>query len=87
MREFNGAPWRIEIDEPDYLDGIRSGVTVRGLGGRPVAYAFDEAEGRVMAAAPELLEALQDLLATCGGNGPVSNKARAALAKATGGEA
>ena len=43
-----------------------------------------EANARLIAAAPDLLEALQELLATCGGNGPVSNKARVAIAKATG---
>lgn len=42
------------------------------------------AKTRVRDAAPDLLSALQELLATCGGNGPVSNKARAAIAKATG---
>lgn len=55
---FKGTPWLVEIIEPDYLDGILSGVTVYGNERRPIAYAFDEAEGRLLAGAPELLEAL-----------------------------
>lgn len=61
MTQFKGAPWMVEIIEPDYLDGIKSGVTVYGNERRPVAYAFDEQEGRVMSAAPDLLEALTAL--------------------------
>lgn len=59
MGGFRGAPWQVKIEEPDYLDGIRSGVTVQRLDGGPVAYAFDEQEGRLLAAAPGLLAALR----------------------------
>lgn len=54
--------WTVEIGEPDYLDGIRSGVTVFAEGRRPVAYAFRADEGRVLATAPALLEALKGLM-------------------------
>lgn len=96
MTEFKGTPWFVEIFEPDYLDGIRSGVTVYGNERRPVAYAFDEAEGRVLAAAPELLEALQEACETIQGlNRELNNhggmiddetfpKGLAAIAKALG---
>lgn len=53
------GPWTLEIGEMDYLDGIRSGLTIRQANGAPVAYAFDAAEARLIAAAPELLEALR----------------------------
>jgi len=55
-----GTPWACEVGEPEYLDGIRSGVSVYDEERRPVAYAFDAAEGQLLASAPDLLEALKE---------------------------
>ena len=44
------------------------------------------ANARLISAAPELLEALQDLLRETGVNGAFADKAIAAINKATGGE-
>jgi hypothetical protein len=47
----------------------------------------EEADAKLIAAAPELLEALKDALCAldcCGKDYPAASKARAAIAKATG---
>lgn len=83
--------WTCEVDEPDYLDGIKSGVTIRGVGGRPVAYAFKADEGRLLAAAPDLLAVVREFQEAFGPWKAQTAKqerafalARAALAKALG---
>lgn len=54
--------WFMESSEPEYLDGIQSGVTVFAENRRPVAYAFSEPEGQIMAAAPDVIRELLDLI-------------------------
>lgn len=54
----------------------------RGL----IAKAYREADARLISAAPDLLEALQDILDTGFAGGPQAKRARAAITKATGGQ-
>lgn len=59
MSGVKHTPWEVEdFGWPDYLDGIRSRYAVRRKSGAPIAYAFDADEARLIAAAPDLLEAL-----------------------------
>lgn len=53
--------WSLEIQEPDYLDGIKSGFTIRDGGGAPIAYAFDADKARLMSMSMGLLDALDNL--------------------------
>lgn len=52
----------VDCGAPDYLDGIQSQYTI-SCNGRPIAYAFKAGEAALLAAAPDLLEALGDLIA------------------------
>lgn len=81
--------WVLQIDDdPEYLDGIRSGLMVRSEEGAPIAYMFDEGYARLATAAPELLEALEDLIDAIGTHDPdwaweERKNAREAISKAT----
>jgi len=79
--------WTLEIGEPDHLDGIRSGFTISRGEYSPVAYAFEGSEARLIAAAPDLLAALEHVMdAYAARIHPLTggNMAYAAIAKATG---
>lgn len=76
--------WGLLIEGPDYLDGIQSGLMVyRGEGKSPVAYMFDEAEARLVSAAPDLL-AVAQLARTLVTGDELRAALDAAIAKATG---
>lgn len=56
------AAWTFtDCGEPEYLDGIRSQYDVRTEAGAPVAYCFDGQQARLIAAAPDMYEALKAL--------------------------
>ena len=61
MTQAPDAPegaWEVsDAGEPDYLDGIQSQYCVQAASGRPIAYVFRSDEARLIAAAPDLLEA------------------------------
>lgn len=60
MSGVKHTPLEVEdLGLPEYLDGIRSRFTVRSKSGAPIAYAFDADEARLIAAAPDLLEAVK----------------------------
>ncbi len=71
--------WCICICKGDEVPMTGWGGTQIPLGWSPVL-----ANARLIAAAPELLEALQDLMDTGFTGGPQGKRARAAIAKATG---
>lgn len=81
------GPWEyIPGEEPAFLPRVQRGIegefVVMGL-----SRYREEADARLIAAAPDLLEALQDALCAlecCGKDYPAASKARAAIAKATG---
>lgn len=84
----------VDWGSPDYLDGIQSQYAVKA-NERPVAYAFDADEARLIAAAPELLDALRsthgallDYVTAAGPADEADSKileaARSAIAKADG---
>ena len=63
MSGVKHTPWKVEdCGSPEYLDGIQSRYTVRGRGKMPIAYAFDADEALLIAAAPDLLEALESIV-------------------------
>lgn len=79
----------------DQYGQIKAGnqtIRVNGVslpcGGKPDDFKEVEANSNLIAAAPELLEALQNLLNECGANGmswtKATQNASAAIAKATG---
>ena len=81
MSYFTPTPWRIGAIE----GGM---VAVDGANGEEVTgFVFPE-DGRLIAAAPDLLAALKDMTdlvqLMCPFDGPQQRKARAAIAKATG---
>jgi hypothetical protein len=57
---------------------------IREQGVESMPWPEGEANARLIAAAPELLQALQDILDTGFAGGPQGKRARAAIAKATG---
>ena len=103
MSAFKGTPgpWAVcsginAADRPGIeAPGFRLSIVVygtdddeEGVFGRTGQEA--EANARLIAAAPDLLEALQDALCAlecCGKDFPAATKASAAIAKATGGTA
>ena len=72
---------------PEPLDGIRAQFVILSQDG-PVAYVYTEADARLIVAAPELLEALREMVSmvemVIPFETPRQRKARAAIAKATG---
>ena len=81
MSDFTPGPWRI--------GAIESGmVAIDGANGEEVTgFVFPE-DGRLIAAAPDLLAALKNMVGlvelVLPFDGPQQRKARAAIAKATG---
>ena len=84
MNDYTKGPWGIM--KGDHGPMIFSGECGRGVAmlARQVTTAEREANARLIAAAPELLEALEELLAETWINGAFADKARAAIAKAKG---
>ena len=89
--QYTPGPWRIGTPPPNgeqtigALNGLMVAVATTG-----VEMEVTEANARLIAAAPELLEALQSVLDNCldsEGLCAAHAKARAAIAKATGGAA
>ena len=89
--QYTPGPWRIGTPPPNgeqtigALNGLMVAVATTG-----VEMEVTEANARLIAAAPELLEALQSVLENCldsEGLCAAHAKARAAIAKATGGAA
>ena len=81
MSYFTPTPWRI--------GAIESGmVAIDGANGEEVTGFVSPEDGRLIAAAPDLLEALKDMTdlvqLMCPFDVPQQRKARAAIAKATG---
>lgn len=100
MSKHTSGPWTVDPGQGDYMGAIlgASGVPVCTFGYCTTYYpAFllrqvpvegeppTDADARLIASAPDLLEALQGLVLPI--NNKAHNAARAAIAKATGGEA
>ncbi len=85
MSAHTPSPWTfVQSGTGDFpIWNVRIGT--RGLITLPATAGMEtmDADARLIAAAPELLEALQDLCDTLGECG-MTGKARAAIAKATG---
>lgn len=78
--ERNGRLWGwVDANPPGEPDKSISGALVSWTQGEK-----SEANARLIAAAPELLEALQEVVAFTGAHGGPYVRARAAIAKATG---
>lgn len=96
MSEHTPGPWRAY--EPDYLKTtdrelgpyffIEAGDAALSLGGFHLAGYLTPADAHLIAAAPELLAALiaMDAEFLARDDDPVKARARAAIAKATGGD-
>lgn len=87
------SPGQWESDDygaPEQLYGIRAQFVILSQDG-PVAYVYTEADARLIAAAPDLLEALREMVSVVEMaipfDGPQQRKARAVIAKATGEQA
>ena len=81
MSDFTPGPWRI--------GAIESGmVAIDGANGEEVTGFVSPEDGRLIAAAPDLLAALKDMTGLvqlmCPFDGPQQRKARTAIARATG---
>lgn len=97
MSKHTSGPWTVDPGQGDYMGAIlgASGVPVCTFGYCTTYYPVEgdpptDADARLIASAPDLLEALQqciDFLPDRGLPGIAKDKARAAIAKATGGEA
>jgi len=105
MSNLDNLPWHVEAGR-DYEDGQPNGfivaapATKAGSAGRAIAWVKEEAVAHVVAAAPDMLAALKDLIVEIdtevetrqyGGNDEAwadleekANRARAAIAKAEG---
>ena len=83
--ELNKGPvaGTVPVHTADYMESYRSGQLVCSVYGTA---AFSYANARLIAAAPELLEALDDIIgmAQAGRMVHVINRAKAAIAKAKG---
>ncbi|MDZ5813883.1 hypothetical protein U4I65_02380 [Stenotrophomonas maltophilia] len=92
------GPWGIEqTDDTNWIGFMRPDgrkvelivcTTQRDNFFKPDVQDKNDANARLIAAAPELLEALKDAVCAldcCGKDYPAAEKARAAIAKATGG--
>lgn len=92
------GPWGIEqTDDTNWIGFMRPDgrkvelivcTTSRDNFFKPETQEQNDANARLIAAAPELLEALKDAVCAldcCGKDYPAAEKARAAIAKATGG--
>lgn len=97
MSKYSEGPWEVCVDPPNpqWFAGVTVGnkhhriCDVSQLG--PTQGEVGEANGRLIAAAPDLLEALQELLKSPAGDYDTTDgyenackKAEAAIAKATG---
>lgn len=62
MSEQKHTPWDVDdFGEPDYLDGVKSQFMIyTGSAREPIAYAFEEDRARLIAAAPDMYQALQE---------------------------
>ncbi len=92
MSKHTSGPWTVDPGHGDYMGAIlgASGVPVCTFGYCTTYYPVEgdpptDADARLIASAPDLLEALQGLVLPI--NNKAHNAARAAIAKATGGEA
>jgi hypothetical protein len=100
MSEFKGTPgsWNLQT-ETGYIEDDDAQYQVVGEGENPIAWVFwrkgeyyvtGQANARLIAAAPDLLEALQDLMdreglmCSCTNCDRARDPARAAIAKALG---
>lgn len=86
MSKHTPGPWTT-AEEPTYCAIRTDGRVIADM--RLVGLHYNKADARLIAAAPELLEALKDMLDghedACTGYGEgAADKARAAIAKATG---
>jgi len=81
------GPWRVnDWGEPEYLDGMRAQYTIEARGDDRTAVVFEQDDARLIAAAPELLEALVGLVDyhdTDEEELPEVTAARVAITKAT----
>lgn len=85
--EHTPGPWKVREDYAGAQSVVSADAFLARVG--PPNTEQAEANARLIAAAPELLEALQGLLAaveqgTLPGSGKAQDAARAAIAKATG---
>lgn len=78
---FDG-PWSIHPKFSYIMN--KNGVAIDQLTKNPHRHPDMMEKARLIAAAPELLEALKDLLESTGIDGTFANKARAAIAKVEG---
>lgn len=96
MSERTTGPWVAEILTPAQYSELTGkeghwsirvksskGVTVAEMPKTSLGIATRLANVKLLASAPELLEALQDLICAFDINDPYTEKARAAIAKAT----
>lgn len=90
-KEHTPGPWEV-TRRPGrmYVSDANGYNVMAGLSTSPLTMAELEANARLISAAPELLDALTDLVGGCGKEGDLFNgaameKASAAIAKATGG--
>ena len=92
MSEYTNGPWQCKGDGVYGADGYGIAYPIAQaivkLGTDEQSHHWmernAEANARLIAAAPELLEALEELLAETWINGAFADKARAAIAKAKG---